>query len=162
MAESDFPSGAWTGFFMQPLAPGRHTMDLEMRFRDGQVRGRGRDWVGEFSIDGEYDRSTGECRWTKHYHGRHDVTYVGRNEGQGIWGVWELAQLLGMLRGRGVFHIWPVGMTPTREADLTELAMSRGELRWSPALAAIGFVVALLIAAAGIALHIMLDRAAGN
>ena len=122
MTDADFPTGAWTGFFMQPMLPGRHPTDMHLTFRDGELRGNGADWVGAFTLDGEYDRTTGECRWTKRYVGKHNVTYVGMNEGEGIWGVWELSQLFGLFRCRGVFHIWPQGRTPTREADLTALA----------------------------------------
>jgi len=147
MSDADFPSGSWTGFFMQPMLPGRQRMKLKLSFDEGSMRGRGSDRFGSFTIDGEYDRATGECRWTKTYVGKHSVTYVGRNEGQGIWGVWELSQLFGLLSGRGVFHIWPVGMTPTREADLTVLAMRGGQLRIWPfcvaaaVLAALAFLV---------------------
>src|SRR5215212_158901 len=58
-----FPSGPWTGFFLQaPLPPGRHGMDLHLTFRAGTIRGVG----------------------------RHGVAYRGYNEGKGIWGTWEL------------------------------------------------------------------------
>jgi hypothetical protein len=30
-----FPSGRWTGFFIQPWIPGRHMMNLDMTFQDG-------------------------------------------------------------------------------------------------------------------------------
>ena len=145
MTDADFPSGRWTGFFMQPLTPGRHRMRLDLDFDEGQLQGRGSDWVGSFTIHGEYDRDTGDCRFTKKYVGRHSVTYAGRNEGQGIWGVWELSQLFGLISGRGVFHIWPVGMTPTREADLTELAMQGGQLRSWPLFVALAIVAALTL-----------------
>ena len=39
-----FPSGPWTGFFLQPLVPGRHLMELRLTFRRGEVKGEGRDW----------------------------------------------------------------------------------------------------------------------
>jgi hypothetical protein len=31
------------------------------------------------------------------------------NEGQGIWGVWEIRQFGGWYTDQGVFHIWPEG-----------------------------------------------------
>jgi hypothetical protein len=123
MTDADFPSGAWTGFFLQRMLPGRHQTDMRLTFENGRMRGRGRDWVGEFTVDGEYDPVDSTCRWTKHYLGKHDVAYRGVNEGQGIWGAWEISAFFGLLRDRGVFHIWPVGMTPTEEADRTERAM---------------------------------------
>src|SRR5439155_9586152 len=122
MTDADFPSGAWNGFFMQPMLPGRHEMNMHLTFERDEIRGGGDDWVGAFTVEGEYNSVSGECRWTKQYVGKHAVSYVGRNEGEGIWGVWELSQLFGLLRGRGVFHIWPRGRTPKRDANLTELA----------------------------------------
>ena len=45
-----FPSGPWTGFFLQPLLPGRHLMELRLTFRHGAMSGDGRDWVGPFVV----------------------------------------------------------------------------------------------------------------
>ena len=111
-----FPSGPWTGFFLQTLFPGRHLMDLRLTFKNGAMNGEGRDWVGKFSIRGRYDVATGQCHWHKRYHGKHDVFYRGYNEGKGIWGVWEITAQPGFnYTGRGGFHIWPEGMgDPTR------------------------------------------------
>jgi hypothetical protein len=110
--ESDprFPSGRWTGFFLQRLIPGRHQMELILTFRDGQMSGEGRDWVGEFVIRGKYDTADGRCHWSKRYVGRHDVYYEGFNEGKGIWGHWEIAATREYPRQHGGFHIWPEGM----------------------------------------------------
>jgi hypothetical protein len=149
MTDADFPSGAWTGFFMQPMLPGRHEMNMHLTFQNDEVRGGGSDWVGAFAVEGEYDRTTGECRWTKQYVGKHAVSYVGRNEGEGIWGVWELSQLFGLLRGRGVFHIWPQGRRPTRDANLTELAgQMTGML--APSGVAVLILLVILLAAGGV------------
>jgi hypothetical protein len=114
-----FPSGRWTGFFVQPVIPGRHMMELHLTFRNGALTGEGRDWVGKFLLSGRYDTRDGKCYWTKRYLGRHDVYYKGFNEGKGIWGTWDIPP-----EWRGGFHIWPEGMEdPTRrqlheEADL--------------------------------------------
>jgi hypothetical protein len=118
-----FPSGPWTGFFLQRWLPGRHPMTLDLTFQDGRLKATGRDVVGAFTFDGSYDRADGKCRWTKHYLGKHRVSYAGVNEGQGIWGAWEIRLLWGLYRDRGVFHIWPEGVTPSTEADLTERAL---------------------------------------
>jgi len=118
-----FCSGSWTGFFLQRWIPGRHTMTLELSFRDGQLEADGSDWVGPFTFSGSYDPQTAKCRWTKQYLGKHQVTYAGLTEGQGIWGVWEIPYLGGLFADRGVFHIWPVGTNPSSEAALTELAL---------------------------------------
>jgi hypothetical protein len=114
-----FPSGRWLGFFLQKhLPPGKHPMELHLTFRDGQMSGEGRDWVGEFLIHGQYQLATGACHWTKRYLGKHDVFYRGYNEGKGIWGIWEIAR-----DGfRGGFHIWPDGMPDPSGHHLTEEA----------------------------------------
>lgn len=100
-----FPSGEWKGFFLQPQLPGRSWMELHLTFRDGTMRGDGRDWVGTFSMTGRYDLDSGECWWSKQYAGKHHVLYHGYNEGKGIWGLWEIPT-----EWRGGFHIWPVAM----------------------------------------------------
>jgi hypothetical protein len=117
-----FPSGPWTGFFAQRIRPGRNTMNMDVHFGDGCLAARGRDDVGAFTFQGSYDSGSGKCSWTKQYVGKHSVSYSGINEGQGIWGAWEINLLWGLYRDRGVFHIWPEGMTPTEDADLTERA----------------------------------------
>jgi hypothetical protein len=113
-----FPSGAWTGFFLQPMLPGRHWMELQLTFRAGTLRGEGRDWVGHFLIKGRYDTAEGKCWWNKAYVGKHDVAYAGYNEGRGIWGMWELADP----PWRGGFHIWPEGMDIGEDSRLEEQA----------------------------------------
>ena len=50
-----FPSGPWTGFFLQRGFPGKQMMDLRLTFQAGNLNGEGRDWVGEFLIKGRYD-----------------------------------------------------------------------------------------------------------
>ena len=115
-----FPSGPWTGFFLQPLVPGRHLMELRLTFRRGEVKGEGRDWVGAFTIRGQYTIADGKCYWTKNYTGKHDVFYKGYNEGKGIWGLWEIPS--DYLQQRGGFHIWPEGMPDPTKPQLTEQA----------------------------------------
>jgi hypothetical protein len=109
-----FPSGQWTGFFLQP-AGSRHWMDLRLNFRAGTLRGDGSDWVGPFTMDGSYQLEDGRCWWIKRYTGRHDVSYSGYNEGKGIWGVWEISP-----QARGGFHIWPAGMPDPTQNALTQ------------------------------------------
>jgi hypothetical protein len=117
-----FPSGPWTGFFLQPLIPGRHLMELRLTFRGGALRGEGRDWVGKFTVRGEYSTADGKCHWSKRYVGKHDVFYQGYNEGKGIWGVWEIAAVEGQIGQRGGFHIWPEGMPDPSRPRLSEQA----------------------------------------
>jgi len=118
-----FPSGPWTGFYIQPWMPGRHTMTLDLTFRDGTLTSNGSDRVGPFNFSGSYDPEDGKCHWTKKYLRKHSVSYAGMNEGKGIWGVWEIRLLGGLYHDRGVFHIWPNGMSPDAEADRTERAL---------------------------------------
>lgn len=118
-----FPSGPWTGFFVQKLiAPGKHTMELRLQFRDGTMTGEGRDWVGPFLVRGRYDVADGQCHFTKSYLGRHDVFYRGFNEGKGIWGTWGLLTALEPALRHGGFHIWPEGMPDPTQQTLVEEA----------------------------------------
>jgi hypothetical protein len=112
-----FPSGPWTGYFLQPIIPGRHLMELRLTFRQGALAGEGRDRVGPFVIRGRYSVADGKCYWTKRYLGKHDVFYQGFNEGKGIWGVWEIPG-----DSRGGFHIWPEGMPDPSRPQLSEEA----------------------------------------
>ena len=117
-----FPSGPWTGFFLQPLIPGRHRMELSLTFRNGTMTGAGRDWVGEFTLRGRYTIDDGRCHFTKRYAGKHDVFYNGFNEGKGIWGTWEIPASQDFAPQRGGFHIWPEGMHEGNEPELSEEA----------------------------------------
>jgi hypothetical protein len=120
-----FPSGPWTGFFLQAQGPrpGKHMMELRLQFRGGTLTGEGRDLVGKFILRGRYDTIDGKCHWTKRYLGQHDIFYQGYNEGKGIWGTWEIPpeQNYGFLF-RGGFHIWPEGMPDPTSPQLSEEA----------------------------------------
>jgi hypothetical protein len=117
-----FPSGPWTGFFLQKAVPGRHRMELGLTFRNGELTGEGRDWVGQFIVRGRYSTADGKCHWTKRYLSKHDVFYQGFNEGKGIWGVWEIPTEANPEFQRGGFHIWPEGMPDPTGSRLTEEA----------------------------------------
>ena len=101
-----FPSGKWTGFWLQRFFIGRQYMSLYLTFTQGIVRGEGIDRVGKFTVTGRYDLKTGDCMLTKSYVGAHSLSYQGRNEndGQWIWGLWHRLTL-----DRGGFHLWPHG-----------------------------------------------------
>jgi hypothetical protein len=120
-----FPSGPWVGFFLQKeIPPGKHMMELDLLFSQGNLTGEGRDRVGKFLFRGRYDLADGRCHWSKRYIGKHDAYYEGFNEGKGIWGIWQIPATQDYLALRGGFHIWPKGMAdPTgsvlaAEADL--------------------------------------------
>jgi hypothetical protein len=118
-ADPRFPSGKWTGFWVQPRVPGKQFMELQLTFRQGTLTGEGRDRVGLFTFNGSYNVEDGKCSWTKHYTGRHNVLYKGYNEGKGIWGVWEMAPELAPASHRGGFHIWPRGMADPSAPTMT-------------------------------------------
>ena len=148
-ADPHFPSGPWTGFFQQWWIPGRHTTNLELTFQNGELWGEGWDIVGPYSMRGTYDAPSGQCQWTKQYHGRHSVSYKGHNEGKGIWGAWEIRQLFGLYRDRGVFHIWPLGQDPGDEADHTYAA------GWPRPAAVLGFGLVILVSLLVLGLKLM-------
>ncbi len=122
-----FPSGPWTGFFQQSwIAPGRFGTDVEMHFQGGELWGEGSDRVGPYTVRGTYNPADGRCEWTKQYLGKHSVSYLGYNEGNGIWGVWEIRALFGLYRDNGVFHLWPEGHSPGEDAERTYAAAPPG------------------------------------
>ncbi len=102
--DSDFPSGPWTGFWLEPhTGATRHRQDLSLTFTDGRIRGVGADGVGAFRILGRYDASERSVTFHKIYR-THVVDYRGYRElVRGIWGTWAIDGF------RGGFHIWPVG-----------------------------------------------------
>lgn len=116
-ADDRFPSGRWTGFYLQRPLAGRQKMELALTFRAGVVQGEGRDVVNDFIIRGRYDLTTAKVTLHKHYVRQHHVLYFGAaDEGRGIWGIWELE------KQRGGWHIWPVGMgDPTQEHTAAEV-----------------------------------------
>jgi hypothetical protein len=100
-----FPTGEWTGFYVQPDSRQRYLMDLVLQFAQGRMSGMGSDPVGKFAISGAYDTTTAKCSWTKQYLGQHSVSYVGQARQGGIIGQWHIP-------GRpadwsGPFFIWP-------------------------------------------------------
>jgi hypothetical protein len=114
--DARFPSGVWKGFFLQPARPGRHWMELRFSFYSGKMHGEGRDFGGDFKMEGTYELESGKCCWSKRYKGQHDVSYQGYNEGKGIWGVWEITDK--DKDGRGGFHIWPARMPDPASSTL--------------------------------------------
>jgi hypothetical protein len=121
--DARFPSGPWTGFFLQKFPPvGRQMMEMRLTFQSGVLQGEGRDVVGAFLFKGRYDLADGRCYWTKRYLGKHDVSYEGFNEGKGIWGTWEIPPGPYLPALHGGFHIWPEGMADPCEPELSTSA----------------------------------------
>jgi hypothetical protein len=88
-----FPSGAWRGYWEQPKF-GRQLMEaLTLRFADGRIDGEGRDCIGVFTFEGEYD-AEGSVELVKQYLAKHAVLYLGRYDGEGtIFGRWTIGNL---------------------------------------------------------------------
>lgn len=122
-----FPSGRWTGFFLDKRVRGKTQMELLLTFLQGEMTGEGRDRVGPFLIRGRYAIEDGQCHWNKRYVGGHDVFYKGFNEGKGIWGRWELTpkEIYGFVHGG--FHIWPETMGDPTQDTLAEEAEAPNE-----------------------------------
>jgi hypothetical protein len=105
MADAEFPSGPWTGYYQYPDGR-RGYQDLTLQFSAGRMTGSGADEVGVFVVEGTYDTSTAEAQWQKRYPNGHLVEYRGFREGPvaGIWGTWTIPR-----SWSGGFHIWPLG-----------------------------------------------------
>ena len=97
---------------------GRQAMTpLTLHFSAGAVSGEGRDRVGPFTFDGEYNESTGEVRMVKQYLGRHTVLYVGHSDGEGsIQGTWSMGKYW-----TGPFLLRPALRKPTGEEPIQEI-----------------------------------------
>jgi hypothetical protein len=122
-------------------------MELTLTFAGGRLTGEGRDRVGKFTVEGNYDVADGKCRWVKRYVGRHAVRYKGFNEGKGIWGTWELHDVGTVFTGG--FHIWPEGMadpTQPRLAEEADVPIEVGAPEAAPELVPTGGVDALTTA----------------
>lgn len=62
--------------------------DLVLDFSGGQIRGTGRDIVGDFEMHGTIEQ-TARVRIVKQYVGRHQVIYLGDYDGEGtMFGTW--------------------------------------------------------------------------
>lgn len=111
-----YPSGTWRGYWDQQ-AFGRQPMGpLALRFRDGHIEGEGRDIIGPFTFEGEYDEH-GAVRMVKQYLGRHQVFYQGTYDGEGtIFGEWRIPPFWS-----GTFALSPVVGRPSADAPIEEL-----------------------------------------
>lgn len=112
-----YPSGRWDGFWVQEVW-GRQPMSaFALRFADGAVSGEGRDVVGPFTFEGEYDTRTGAVRMVKQYTGKHAVLYLGQPDGEGsIQGTWHIGDW-----HRGSFLMRPVLRKPTGDEPIQEI-----------------------------------------
>ncbi len=99
---TSFPSGPWTGFFLEFHRPERGWMHLYLNFENGRIQGEGTDYVGPWHINGMFSEQDLNCNWIKQYVGQHQVEYTGQCSQQGIVGTWEIGPGY-----EGKFHIWP-------------------------------------------------------
>ncbi len=81
----------------------------------GVIRGEGIDYVGPWTLIGQFSPPTQHCMWTKSYVNRHRVEYEGLLGENGIVGDWRISPFL-----RGRFHIWPESMPHLYEQYLRE------------------------------------------
>lgn len=56
---------------------------------NGQVKGQGRDDVGEFTINGDWNPN-GQVAFVKQYIGQHNVHYEGSFDGLHVQGQWKI------------------------------------------------------------------------
>ena len=57
MNDTNYPSGPWTGFYIQKRA--KYRQDLALEFSNGKITGGGQDNIGQFVIAGRYDAANG-------------------------------------------------------------------------------------------------------
>lgn len=129
-----FPTGEWTGFFIQPDGNQRHVMDCVLEFAQGVMVGQGSDPVGEYTVDGTYLLDTGVCSWNKQYVGSHCVEYTGRASNRAIIGHWRISGTPDFWTGP--FFLWPRAagdMKSSFERAFMEYELSTDAIRVSSA-----------------------------
>jgi hypothetical protein len=111
-----YPSGTWRGYWDQNIW-GRQPMGpLVLRFQDGRIEGEGRDIIGPFTFEGEYDED-GSIRMVKQYLGLHQVLYQGTYDGEGtIFGQWRIPPF-----NSGSFALSPMRGKPAADAPIEDL-----------------------------------------
>ena len=111
-----YPSGTWRGYWEQEVY-GRQPMGpLRLRFADGRIEGEGRDIIGPFTFEGEYD-DRGRIHMVKQYLGLHRVLYEGSYDGEGtIFGQWSIPPFWS-----GSFALSPVAGKPPPDAPIESL-----------------------------------------
>jgi len=113
-----YPSGKWEGFWVQE-GYGRQPMTpFFLTFREGKVTGKGKDIIGPFVFEGEYEEATGQVRLIKQYLFRHVVIYIGQPDGEGsIHGTWHIGDA-----HKGPFLIRPTLQKPRGDEPIQEFS----------------------------------------
>lgn len=115
------PSGNWSGFYLEAHRPRKGWMHLHLLFENGQMKGEGTDYVGPWTLEGNYhahdtvNQGAVHCRWIKTYVGRHRVIYEGNYGQEGIVGQWRIPNT-----NTGNFQIWPETFGELNEKFLKE------------------------------------------
>ncbi|VDI74281.1 Hypothetical predicted protein, partial [Mytilus galloprovincialis] len=73
----------------------RHAFVVDIAFDDGRVSGQGDDRIVKFSINGDWNSSTGKLQFYKQYHGAHNVEYSGQLlcNGRSMHGIYNIRGL---------------------------------------------------------------------
>jgi hypothetical protein len=109
-----FTSGKWVGFYRESHRRDPGWMQLYLVCDEsGSIRGEGVDYVGPWTLQGQFDGDTGRCFWVKQYVRQHSVAYDGQLNADGIVGDWRIKPFL-----HDTFHIWPESQTHLTERFL--------------------------------------------
>ena len=81
----------WKGQYHQDGTDVQMTID-HLNIFNGQVKGSGRDEVGEFTISGDWQPS-GQVAFVKQYIGQHNVHYEGTFDGVRVQGQWKIPSM---------------------------------------------------------------------
>lgn len=91
---------------MEDFRTNKGWMHQYLEFADGKLKGEGTDYVGPWTLAGEYDLDQSQAVWVKQYVGKHAVNYSGKISEDGITGTWNIRGL-----SSGPFHVWPQRLT---------------------------------------------------
>eukprot|EP00741_Cyanophora_paradoxa_P011370 tig00020556_g10983.t1 len=105
-----FLSGTWIGYY-EYLNGQRDEITMDLNMAGGLVRSVGSDALGRFEIDGQFDPTSLEIKFTKQYIGMHRIEYLGFSDGNCIRGDWEIIDTRGNIL-RGGFRLWKPGTYP--------------------------------------------------
>jgi hypothetical protein len=70
-------SGTWNGYYKQKDTQYPFTIQLFLGNYDGSVKGEGTDDIGNFLINGSWNKGDGSIHFAKQYLGAHTVMYDG-------------------------------------------------------------------------------------
>lgn len=113
-----FESGVWRGYYLYNSGIGyRHEMEAELVFKYGDLSGKGRDSINQFTLSGIYEADKGTCIFDKIYP-THTILYSGIVQGNCIHGNWY-----GATNVSGKFRFYRKG------TDMPDRLQEKRELR---------------------------------